>query len=118
MRSIHRGIPNEDRPILNPQIFEERLESVYGQMADIRLQLSKHTFGEIGCISRADDDDDDDFNDLWVTKYRPLTLNMNELVHLGDFPPHLLPQGPLQDFVLILLSACQHAHGTSGLADQ
>lgn len=72
------GIPDDERPILDPQIPEERLMSAYRQMADIMLQLSKHTFTEIGCRARANEDDD--FDDLWVVKHRPLTLNMNELV--------------------------------------
>ncbi|KAF7176369.1 hypothetical protein CNMCM7691_002498 [Aspergillus felis] len=86
------GIPDDERPILDPQISEEQLMFAYGQMADIILQLSKHTFTEIGCIARANEDDD--FDGLWVVKHRPLTLNMNELVQVGIFPPHLLPDGP------------------------
>ncbi|KAF4158940.1 hypothetical protein CNMCM6936_004730 [Aspergillus lentulus] len=86
------GIPDDERPILDPQLSEERLIFAYGQMADIMLQLSKHTFTEIGCIARANEDDD--FDDVWVVKRRPLTLNMNELVQVGNFPPHLLPDDP------------------------
>lgn len=86
------GIPNDERPILDPQISEERLTFAYGQMADIMLQMSKHTFAEIGCIARANEVDD--FDDAWVVKHRPLTLNMNELAQVGNFPPHLLPDGP------------------------
>jgi hypothetical protein len=62
-------------------------------MAEIMLQLSRHTFSEIGCIGPVDEKDE--FNDTWITKYRPLTLNMDELVQVGNFPPHLL-QGPFQ----------------------
>ncbi|KAF4210543.1 hypothetical protein CNMCM8980_004023 [Aspergillus fumigatiaffinis] len=86
------AIPDDERPILDPQISEERLIFAYGQMADIVLQLSKHTFTEVGCIARANEDDD--FDGVWVVKHRPLTLNMNELVQVGNFPPHLLPDGP------------------------
>ncbi|KAH1350474.1 hypothetical protein KXX63_003911 [Aspergillus fumigatus] len=86
------GIPDDERPMLDAQIAEERLIFAYGQMAGIMLQLSKHTFAEIGCIARANEDDD--FDDVWVVKHRPLTLNMNELVQVGNFPPHLLPDGP------------------------
>lgn len=82
-------IPSEDRPILDPDVSEERLKSVYGEMADILLQLAKHSLAEIGCISN---NEDDEFDDLWTTTHRPLTFNMNELVQLGNFPPHLLPQ--------------------------
>ncbi|KAF4151187.1 hypothetical protein CNMCM6069_004357 [Aspergillus lentulus] len=78
-------IPDDERPILDPQISEERLTFAYGQMADIMLQLSKHTFTEIGCIARANEEDD--FDDAWVVKHRPLTLNMNELVQVETFHP-------------------------------
>ncbi|RLL93411.1 hypothetical protein CFD26_100911 [Aspergillus turcosus] len=60
------GIPDDERPILDPQISEERLIA----------------------------NEDDDLDDLWVVQHRPLTLNMNELVQVGNFPPHLLPAGP------------------------
>lgn len=84
----------EERPILNPQIPEEKLQFVYGQMANILLQISKHNFEGIGCVAEADEDDE--FNDTWVVKHRPLTYNMNELVQLGCVPPHVLPQSTFQ----------------------
>ncbi|KAH1349604.1 hypothetical protein KXV50_009388 [Aspergillus fumigatus] len=60
------GIPDDERPMLDPQIAEERLIFAYGQMAGIMLQLSKHTFAEIGCIARANEDDDfDDVSSKW-----------------------------------------------------
>lgn len=93
------GIPDDERPMLDPQIAEERLIFAYGQMAGIMLQLSKHTFAQIGCIARANEDDD--FDDVWVVKHRPLTLNMNELVQVGNFPPHLLPDGPFPTVILL-----------------
>jgi hypothetical protein len=88
------GIPDDERPILDPNVSEERLVFAYGQMADIMLQLSKHTFSDIGCIGRKDEKDD--FDDIWTVMYRPLTLNMNELVQVGNFPPHLLPNSPFK----------------------
>lgn len=33
------GIPYEDLPILGPSIDEERLRKLYGQIADVLLQL-------------------------------------------------------------------------------
>jgi hypothetical protein len=83
------GLKDEDRPILDPNISEDRLRSVYGDMAEILLQLAKHSFTEIGCISN---NEEDDFDDEWTTAHRPLTININELVQLGNFPPHFLPQ--------------------------
>lgn len=49
------GLSLGDRPILDPDVSQERLESVYGQMADIMLKVSKHSFPEIGCISKANE---------------------------------------------------------------
>lgn len=88
------GLSPDDRAVLDPNISKETLEWTYSQMADIMLQLSKHSFAQIGCIAKAKEDDD--FDDQWIVKHRPLTFNMNELVQLGNFPPHLLPQHAFQ----------------------
>lgn len=84
------GRPRDARPMLDPDISQERLEFVYGQMADIMLQVSKHSFAEVGCIDKANDDD------TWIAKHRPLTFNMNDLTQLGGFPPNKLPQHPFK----------------------
>ena len=83
------GRSDDDRPILDPNIADERLRSVYSEMAEFVLQLARHSFRAIGCISA---NEDDDFDNKWTATDRPLTINMNELVQLGGFPPHLLPQ--------------------------
>lgn len=83
------GLQDDDRCILDPNIHEDRLRSVYNDMAGILLQLARKSFQKIGCITNQEDDD---FDDEWVATHRPLTINMNELVQLGGFPPHLLPQ--------------------------
>ncbi|GLB05392.1 hypothetical protein AtubIFM57258_000673 [Aspergillus tubingensis] len=84
------GRSRDERPMLDPNVSQERLEWVYGQMADIMLQVSRHSFAEIGCICKANEDDE--FDDNWVVKHRPLTFNMNELVQLGGVSPELLPK--------------------------
>lgn len=58
-------------------------------MANILLQLARKLSEEIGCITNQEDDD---FDDEWAITHRLLTINMNELVQLGNIPPHLLPQ--------------------------
>jgi aminoglycoside phosphotransferase (APT) family kinase protein len=78
------GLTLDDRPVLDPQISTERLEFVYSQMSDILLELHKHSFARIGSLTRTDDDS-------WAVTSRPLTLNMNELVQLGNFPRSQLP---------------------------
>lgn len=55
LRSNTPGLSADDRPVLNPKISSERLEFVYGQMAEILLELSKHSFPQIGSLTEADD---------------------------------------------------------------
>ncbi|KAJ5556361.1 hypothetical protein N7494_000276 [Penicillium frequentans] len=83
--------PNLDdkRPILDPNISEGRLRSVYSEIAKVLLELAKHSFNEIGSMSNSGNDE---LVDDWTVTHRPLTMNMNRLVQLGNFPPHLLPQ--------------------------
>jgi len=78
------GLSANDRPVLNPQISSERLEFVYSQMAEILLELSKHSFPRIGSLTEADDGS-------WPVLRRPVTLNMNELVQLANCPRAELP---------------------------
>ncbi|EYE96477.1 uncharacterized protein EURHEDRAFT_410987 [Aspergillus ruber CBS 135680] len=85
------GRSSQERPILDPYISQGLLECVYGYMADIMLQVSRHSFTEIGCIAKANEDDE--FDDTWVVKHRPLTFNLNELVKLGGVTPEQLPRG-------------------------
>ncbi|KAL9102616.1 MAG: hypothetical protein Q9163_002260 [Psora crenata] len=78
------GLTRSDPPVLDPHISTERLEFAYSQMCDILLELHKHSFTGIGSLSRAD-------KDSWVVTGRPLTMNMNELVQLGNVPRSQLP---------------------------
>jgi hypothetical protein len=73
------GFAREDRPILDPQIDAQKLEMLYGQVADILLELNKLSLPKIGSVAPIDD------NGCWGVKYRPLTMNMNELVRVGTF---------------------------------
>jgi hypothetical protein len=61
-------------------LFSNRLRSVYTQMARLLLQVAKHSFPRIGCISNAAMDE---LDDEWVIEHRPLSTNMNELVQVG-----------------------------------
>ncbi|KAI9681529.1 MAG: hypothetical protein M1817_002813 [Caeruleum heppii] len=78
------GYVEEDRPFLDPDISETKLEKLYGQMADVLLQLAKLSFSEIGSLGERDDGS-------WAVTGRPLTFNMNELVQLANVPPSKLP---------------------------
>lgn len=78
------GKVREDRPVLDPNISIERLELLYGQVADILLQLYQLPFPKIGSLAEVEDDE-------WDVIQRPLTFNMNQLVQLGTLPRSKLP---------------------------
>ncbi|KAJ5146129.1 uncharacterized protein N7515_000693 [Penicillium bovifimosum] len=78
------GCPIEERGILDPNIAEDRLEMLYGQLADILLQLSMPSLPHIGSLNQIDDF-------TWKVARRPLSMNMNELVRLGGLPRSKLP---------------------------
>ena len=80
------GYERGDRPFLDPNIEEEKLEFLYGQVAGILLELCKPSFDKIGSLVKD--------TDSWDISNRPLTMNMNELVQLGNFPSRMLPQSP------------------------
>ncbi|KAI1837531.1 transcriptional regulator family: Fungal Specific TF [Penicillium roqueforti] len=82
------GILDEERPVLDPNIGDNRLRSVYNQMAGLLLQVAKYSFPRIGCISNAAEDE---FEDEWVVAHRPLSINMNELVQVGGVRAGDLP---------------------------
>src|ERR1700683_5059100 len=74
------GLKREDRPILNPDIPQEKLRFAYSQMAGVLLQLSRPSFVQIGSLEEVEDG-------IWCVTGRPLTFNMNELVSVGNSPP-------------------------------
>ncbi|KAJ5106556.1 hypothetical protein N7456_003231 [Penicillium angulare] len=74
-----------DRPILDPNIDNTKLELLYGQVADILLQLSKLQLPRIGSLVQID-------NFTWEVSQRPLSYSTNELVRLGTLPRPRLPQ--------------------------
>lgn len=78
------GFAIQDRPILDPNIADAKLELVYGQVADILLQLSTLRLPKIGSLVQVDDF-------TWEVAQRPLSYNANELVRLGTLPRSKLP---------------------------
>jgi hypothetical protein len=66
--------PIDERPELNPNIPEEKLELLYGQMANILLQLSALRFPRIGSLV------EDREQNVSRVEGRPLTANMMDLV--------------------------------------
>ncbi|KAJ5086431.1 hypothetical protein NUU61_007738 [Penicillium alfredii] len=49
------GCPPKERGIIDPNIGENKLEMLYGHLADILLQLSKPFFPQIGSLRQIDD---------------------------------------------------------------
>ncbi|KAL5364873.1 kinase-like domain-containing protein [Aspergillus floccosus] len=78
------GCPRSDRGILDPNIDEHKLESLYGELAEVLLQLSRPSFPRIGALRQSDDF-------TWEVAYRPLSMPMSELVQLGSLPRSRLP---------------------------
>lgn len=97
------GYERGDRPYLNPNIEESKLEFFYAQVADILLELSKPCFDKIGSVVRASNGVD------WTITARPLTMNMNELVQLGNFPPRKLPDSTFETASSYFLSLAETA---------
>ncbi|KAL4920831.1 hypothetical protein BDW62DRAFT_208919 [Aspergillus aurantiobrunneus] len=78
------GYQRSDR-LLDPDIEGSKLEFFYSQAAGILLELSKPFFNLIGCMTDGE---------TGTIDARPLTMNMNELVQLGNFPRDLHPRVP------------------------
>ncbi|KAF7538019.1 hypothetical protein G7Z17_g12714 [Cylindrodendrum hubeiense] len=89
-QSMAHALVDPERPIdgpavLNPDIAEEKLELLYGQMANILLQLSTLRFPRIGSLVEEKGE-----NSISV-RGRPLIANMNEIVAYTDTPESILP---------------------------
>lgn len=66
-------------PSLNPDVSDSDLARAYRAMAGIILEMYKLPFPRIGAICHVPGS--------WKVSKRPLSLNMNELVRVGNFPP-------------------------------
>jgi hypothetical protein len=76
--------PTDLRGILDPVITEQKLEMLYRQLAEILLKFSMSSFSRIGSLQQKDES-------TWEVAYRPLTLNMEQMVVMGNLPPAYLP---------------------------
>ncbi|KAJ5585449.1 phosphotransferase enzyme family protein [Penicillium hispanicum] len=76
--------PTLDLPSLDPNVSHSDLECAYRGMAQVLLELSKPTFSCIGSLVED--------AGVWKVAKRPLTLNMNELVRVGNLPPGLFAE--------------------------
>ena len=81
-----KGDPN-DSYVLNPDISEATLESLYNKVASCMLQLSEQTFTRIGSLVEVEDKDGSSFS----VAGRPITQNMNNMIQLANIPRSVLP---------------------------
>ncbi|KEY72772.1 hypothetical protein S7711_02555 [Stachybotrys chartarum IBT 7711] len=80
--------PTIQSPSLRPDATDTDLARAYEAMAGIILELYKLSFPRIGAICHVPT--------AWKVSKRPLTLNMNELVRVGNFPPKEFRQDSFQ----------------------
>lgn len=78
-----REDPNE-AAILDPDISESRLKSLYVKMARCVLQLAQPTFPRIGALAEAG-------SGSHPVMGRPITLNMSNMVQLSNIPKSIFP---------------------------
>lgn len=79
---------SEERPVLNSNISTEKLEYLYGQMAQIMLQLFSLKFPKIGSLTEKKGENDKKF---FCVGGRPLIANMNEIIVHTNAPASVLP---------------------------
>lgn len=74
----------EELEVLDPNINTQTLKKAYRGMAKILIELSKCQFTHIGGVSR-------DESGNWHVSKRPMTMDTNQLVAAGNYPPSELP---------------------------
>lgn len=77
-----------ESPELNPSMPQSDIKRAYYVMARIILEPSKPTFQTIGAIKFD--------SGAWKVVKRPLSLNMNELVRVGNLPPGIFSKNTFQ----------------------
>ncbi|KAG9258665.1 phosphotransferase enzyme family protein [Emericellopsis atlantica] len=87
--STHVRDPSVQSPSLDPNVSTVELERAYRSMATVVLELSKLEFPIIGAIGFD--------SGTWRVAKRPLTLNMNELVRVGNLPPGIFTEESFQN---------------------
>ncbi|TPX25572.1 hypothetical protein DIZ76_011027 [Coccidioides immitis] len=80
--------PTKESLSLDSNLSGSHLQKVYHGMARILLELAKPTFPAIGGLELD--------SGTWKVSKRPLTLNMNELVRVGNLPPSIFAKNTFQ----------------------
>lgn len=83
LSQIIRDFSREGRPVLNPQISDRSLKTVYREIAPIIIELSKLEFDDIGALEENERG--------FAIARRPLTFNMNELMVYANLPEDDFP---------------------------
>lgn len=82
------AMPNEKDPseahMLNPDVSEDVLESLYGKVAVHLLHLFEPSFPRIGSLAQTDEN-------AFSVAGRPITQNMNNMLQLANIPRATLP---------------------------
>ncbi|KAJ5717389.1 hypothetical protein N7488_003035 [Penicillium malachiteum] len=73
------GTHKSERGRVGPEIDENKLGALHGELAEIILQLSKPSLPKIGSLSQVDDL-------TWEVNSRPISIPMNEIICLGSLP--------------------------------
>lgn len=77
----------KDTPVLQPDISEIKLRSLYAKMARCMLQLAQPAFPRIGALVEINPGS-------YGVLGRPITLNMNNMVQLSNIPRSIFaPEG-------------------------
>jgi hypothetical protein len=76
---------DQEDVILNQDIDNATLDTIYDQLANYILQISQLDFPRIGAISK------DHVSNTWSITRRPLTYNMNELATSTGYPIDQFP---------------------------
>ncbi|KAI9759831.1 MAG: hypothetical protein M4579_002038 [Chaenotheca gracillima] len=83
---------DQEEVVLNPDVSDAALDTVYDQVADYMLQLSELGFANIGAVS------ENPTLRTWSVTGRPLTYNMNELATVSGYP---IDRFPSETFVSV-----------------
>lgn len=73
----------ESSVTLQPDINTMILAQAYRNMARVLIELSRCEFPRIGAVGQ-------DETGHWCVNKRPVTLNMNQIVSCGNYPPNQL----------------------------
>jgi len=93
------GLSGDIAPVLDPNIDEKRLESLYRQVSVVFLQLSKLEFPLIGALDEIDEWQ-------WKVRKRPLLMPLYELVRIGTFTPGKAAYRHLSKLIRVLIESC------------